>query len=45
VPTVEKVALADVRKMLPPDTPSVTPAQREAIIRERRAQLEQRTLW
>jgi hypothetical protein len=45
VPTVEKVALADVRKLLPPDTPNVTPAQRQTIIRERRALLEQRTLW
>jgi hypothetical protein len=45
IPTVEKVALADVRRLLPADTPTVTPAQREAIIRERRAEFDQRRLW
>lgn len=45
VPIVRKVAFADVRKALPPETPSVTPEQRERTIRERRAALQQRPLW
>jgi hypothetical protein len=45
VPTVMKVAFKDVRKHLPADTAMVTPAQREAIIRERRAYLQQRIMW
>jgi hypothetical protein len=45
IPTVHKVALADVRKALPPETPVVTPEQREQIIRDRRAALQQRPLW
>ncbi len=36
-PTARKVAFVDIRKSLPADTPTVTPAQRQAIIRERRA--------
>jgi hypothetical protein len=45
IPTVRKVALADVRKSLPADTPTVTPAEREQAVRERRAQVQQRPLW
>lgn len=45
VPSVRKVALAEVRQALPPETPTVTPEQREAITRERRAALQQRPLW
>lgn len=45
IPSVKKVMLADVRKALPPDTPSVTPAERQAEIRERRTALQQRPLW
>jgi len=45
VPSVRKVALADVRSQLPPDTPTVTPAQRDRIVRDRRALLQQRPLW
>jgi hypothetical protein len=45
VPTVRKVALADVRKLLPQDTPIVTSSEREKQIRDRRALLQQRPLW
>ncbi len=45
VPSVIKVALQDVRKHLPPETPVLTPQQREEIIRNRRAALQQRPLW
>jgi hypothetical protein len=42
---MRKVAVADVRKHLPPETPSVTPEERERITRERRAAFQQRPLW
>jgi hypothetical protein len=45
IPTIRKVALEDVRKLLPPETPAVTPAQRDEIIRARRAALQQRPHW
>jgi hypothetical protein len=45
VPSVRKVAFADVRKALPTDTPTVTPAQREQRLRNRRAAYLQRPLW
>jgi hypothetical protein len=45
VPSMRKVALADVRKALPPETPAVSPEERERIIRERRAAYQQRPLW
>jgi hypothetical protein len=45
VPSVRKLALADVRKALPPGTALVTPAQRDRIIRDRRAAFQQRPLW
>ena len=45
IPTVHKIALADVRKSLPADTPTVTTAQREQTIRERRMQAQLRPLW
>jgi hypothetical protein len=45
VPTVRKVALADVRKLLPADTPTVTPEQRQQQIRDRRVLLQQKPLW
>jgi hypothetical protein len=45
VPTMRKVKIGEVRGLLPADTPTVTPAQREQIIRDRRAQLQQRPLW
>lgn len=45
IPTVQKVAFADVRKNLPSDTPVVTSEQREQLVRERRSQVQQRPLW
>lgn len=45
IPTVRKAQLTDVRALLPVDTPRVTPEERETIIRERRAALQQRPLW
>lgn len=45
VPTIRKVAFADVGKSLPTGTRSVTPQQREKLIRDRRATLQQRPLW
>ena len=44
-PTVRKVPVAQVRGLLPAATPTVTPEQRERIIRERRAAYQQRPLW
>jgi hypothetical protein len=45
VPSVRKVGFTELRSLLPSDTPSVTPAQREAVIRERGAALQQRPIW
>lgn len=45
VPTVRKVPLAEVRKFLPSDTPSMSLKERERIIRDRRTALQQRPLW
>ncbi len=45
VPTVHKVAIADVRKSLPASTPAITPQERDQRIRDRRATLQQRPLW
>ena len=45
VPSIRKVALTDVRKSLPPDTKTTTPAERERIVRERRAAYQERPLW
>jgi hypothetical protein len=45
VPSVKKVALDEVRGALPADTPTVTAAQREEIVRQRRFELQQRPLW
>ena len=44
-PTVRKVKLAEVRQLLPADTATVTPEQRDRIVRERRAALQERPLW
>lgn len=44
-PVVRKAPLAEVRRLLPPETPIVTPVQREAVIRARRLALQQRPLW
>lgn len=45
VPSVRKLALADVRAALPAGTPVVSPQERDRIIRDRRAALQQRPLW
>jgi hypothetical protein len=45
VPTIRKVRVADVPGLLPPATRKVTRAEREEIVRARRAALQQRPLW
>jgi len=45
IPGVRKLRLGELRQSLAPATPTVTPAQREQIVRERRAALQQRALW
>jgi hypothetical protein len=45
IPQVRKVQVANVRSALPADTPAVTPAQREAAIRERRIKAQMRVVW
>jgi hypothetical protein len=45
IPTVYRVAFADVRKNLPSETPVVTSEQREQLVRDRRSQVQQRPLW
>jgi hypothetical protein len=45
IPTIQEVPFADLRHYLPADTPAVTPAQRDGIIRDRRAAYDQRPLW
>jgi hypothetical protein len=45
VPGIRKIALADIRKSLPPETGSVTSTQRETILRARRAAWLQRPQW
>lgn len=45
VPSIAKVVVADVQAALPPETRKVTPAERDAIVRARRAALQQRPLW
>ena len=44
-PTIRKLKLADVRAALPPETPLVSPEQREAALRERRLNAQMRTIW
>jgi len=44
-PQVTKVALKDVRKYLPADTPAVSPAQRQEALRARREAAQLRQLW
>jgi hypothetical protein len=45
LPTPRKVALSDVRRLLPPETGFVTPEERDRQIRERRMWLQRRRLW
>jgi hypothetical protein len=45
VPTIRKVALAQVRQYLPAETPTISGRERDEQIRNRRAVLQQRPLW
>lgn len=45
VPTIRKVAFADVRTNLPANTPVLTAEERDRLVRDRRAQVQQRPLW
>ncbi len=45
IPSVRKVAIADVRKFLPPETPKISSEERERVIRERRMAFQERPLW
>jgi hypothetical protein len=39
------VAVGDIRQHLPPETPTVSPQEREQVIRERRRAFSERPLW
>ncbi|MEZ5736434.1 MAG: DUF1214 domain-containing protein [Novosphingobium sp.] len=45
LPTAKKVPIKDVRKHLPPETPTVTPQQRDYVLRQRRMWLQQHRVW
>lgn len=45
LPTLTQVKLADLRQHLPPETPLVTPAQREEQLRRRSRAAKQRRRW
>ncbi len=45
IPTITRVRLADLAAHLPADVARVTPAERDAIMRERRAAMQQRPHW
>lgn len=45
IPSVTKVAFADVRKALPRQTKTITQEERDRMLRERRAAYQQRPLW
>lgn len=45
IPNTRVVKLKDLRKLLPADTPTVTPEERAENIRTRRTQFQQRPLW
>ena len=45
VPTIRKVALADVKRSLPPETPTISAQERDKRLRDRRSVLQQRPLW
>jgi hypothetical protein len=45
VPTARLVKLADLRSVLPADTPQVSPAERERILRDRRLGAQMRRKW
>ena len=45
IPTIRKIAFAEVRAALPPGTPTISAEQREQVLRDRRAAYQQRPLW
>jgi len=45
VPSMRKVKLTELAKLLPVDTRRVTPKEREAMVRDRRAAYLQRSIW
>lgn len=45
IPEVRKLSISEVRGALPADTPQVTPAQRDAQLRERRIRAQMRVVW
>jgi hypothetical protein len=45
IPSVRKVALSDVRRSLPAETPTISPEAREQVVRERRRAFQERPLW
>jgi hypothetical protein len=45
IPSIRKVAFADVRAALPSGTPRISKEQRERMLRDRRAAYQQRPLW
>lgn len=45
IPSVKKVAVKEIRKHLPADTPIITSEQRQQILRERRAAYQLRRHW
>lgn len=45
IPTVKQVPIGQVAKLLPPGTPRVSAAERDRIVRDRRAAFQQRVLW
>jgi hypothetical protein len=45
LPIAKVVRLDDLRANLPANTPHVSPEERDTVIRDRRAQLQQRRLW
>jgi hypothetical protein len=45
IPEVRKVKVVDVMNVLPRGVATVTPEQRQEIVRERRRQLQERPLW
>ena len=45
IPSIRKLAFAEVRAALPSGTPTISKEQRERVLRDRRAAYQQRPLW
>jgi hypothetical protein len=45
IPRVRKLPLVEIRGAIPSDTPLVSPAERERLVRARRSALQQRPMW